>query len=186
MEIVAAIIGVILGFGLSELSQWWRETRKETSHLNTIRHLLGIEIQHNLDIVVEIRRAIMESKPESEGDAIVHRCQRFAGQIFPDFHDRAFVSQSSGLVSSLTVETTARMFTHYDLINAMEALRKKMEFADAQQDQAWMMAGGGRSSVTIRLGESGPDMIFNKSCAYFWKKLDQLLTDIERNGNPMK
>jgi hypothetical protein len=168
------------------LSQWWRESRKQKSQLVSVRRLISLEVRHNLEILNDMKRVVMGEKEENEADAIIHRCQRFAGQPFPEFHDRVFVTQSPDLLPTLDEGTITSLFRHYDCINALRELRSKMQSTDAQQDQAWMMAGGGRSSVTIRPGESEPHMIFNKSCRFFWKKLDSLFNDLDSNGNPIK
>ena len=186
MEIFAAVVGVILGFLLSEIAQWLRASRADAKDIQSARAFIALEIQHNLSVLAEIKQSVIGDNPDQENNALLHRCYRFVSLPFPEFHDRAFLTQMSIISSSLDAQTATSLLRHYDKINTLTSLRQKMEEAKSRQDHAWLVASGGRNSVRCDDFGSGPSIPFDQSINSFWKQLDLLLTDIGQNGNPMK
>ncbi len=59
-ELVAAIAGVVLGFGLSELGSWWRERLRARRKARGVRAVLRVEIAKNRE---QLRRMLDSGGP---------------------------------------------------------------------------------------------------------------------------
>ena len=184
MEIAAAVIGVILGFILSEFAQWIRASLDFNKSEKIARSYISIEIQHNLSVLEEIKQTILETNDDPDGRTALHRCYKFITLPFADFHDRAFMSQFNIIASSLEKNIAAQLLCHYDKITALNNLRSKMEQTKAREDHARIVASSGRSTVGCDFANQ-PYTPFLHSASEYWKLLDQLMTEISTNGNPL-
>jgi hypothetical protein len=189
LAIITTIIGGVFGFVLSEISTRRRELREEKQRALSVRTIVSLEIERNLESLRSFWKVIRPEGAESEENK---RSPRDAGREFvnatlPPFSREALNSQLPLLALALKPEQIAPVFRFYDALTTLQTIRR--ELADALNDQNQEVA-------KFRASQSAPGTTpgllyaprtpFDNKLAQVWPEVERLAESALAGGNPLK
>ncbi len=93
IELIATLVGVILGFVLSEGVAWLRDCRQTRRMRKVVRTLLRLETYNNLDLMVRYRGTFKPYLGATDGAATQRAAREFATRALPPWSKSAWESQ---------------------------------------------------------------------------------------------
>ena len=174
---VGTIIGTILGFFLSEWSTKRREDRNEKKQAQSVRTLVSLEIDRNLNLLRDYWPQVEQAADPNDGaeGRKVKFARRFVELAFPEWKREILDSQLSLLATALHEQEVVQVFQFYDRISKVEALRNGLVLA-AQEDKEDQ-----RSPVR---NSYGLPMAFSKRALMYWDECEDIVAQLLGKGNP--
>jgi hypothetical protein len=189
---IPSLIGVWVGFRLSEHSTRDREERAENKQTASGRLLLSIEIDYNLRQLRSLWTDISEIEtPEnlrkiSDSGRRVHeerkfRAKRFVGVTMPVWNRRVWEAQTPLLASALStgeIEKISQLYGQLDTLVSVRASLAEMA-AEQPRQEVWSFPGRDPTYHTVyphRLDDNAPAL---------WAKGEQIVNGLLSNGNPL-
>ena len=186
---MTTIIGGVFGFVLSEISTRRRELREEKQRALSVRTIVSLEIDRNLESLREFWQRV---KPGGEESADAQRSPREAGREFvnatlPPFSREALNSQLPLLALALRPEQIAPVFRFYDSLNTLQTIRRDLAEAinDQNQEVAKFRASQSAPGTTPGLLYA-PRTPFDNKIAQVWPEVERLAEAALASGNPLK
>lgn len=187
--IITTIVGGIFGFALSEFSARRREGREAKQRSESVRLILGLEIDRNLEA---LRAFWTEVKQHDYETPDQDRRKRDVGHKFLEipllsFSRDSLNSQLPLMAFALPKDMISAVFQLYDRLGKLETLRR--ELGEALRDQQEEMARFRASqAVPTALGTLlyAPRTPFDKKAAQVWDEVEALIKSTLDNGNPIK
>jgi hypothetical protein len=178
-----AIFGVLLGFSLSQLAICVRDVLSSKRKSRSIRKIIEIEIDYNLDLLTLLRtdikhlRKIDTLNPKSLS--------------FPIWHRKAFESQLSILSEALDKDKITEIFKFYgDLDKLIATYSKISDLTDSSHQATSSGNEASRSDHPVRSMFDSSSLWHQAStlwdeCLEEWKDFEQLIEDMHEKGNPL-
>jgi hypothetical protein len=188
LAIVTTIIGGVFGFILSEISTRRRELREEKQRAISVRTIISLEIDRNLESLRSFWKAVKPGGTE----AAEQRSPREAGREFvnttlPPFSREALNSQLPLLALALRPEKIAPVFQVYDALSAIQTIRRELAVAldDQNQEVAKFRASQSAPGTTPGLLYA-PRTPFDNKIAQVWPEVERQAETALAGGNPLK
>lgn len=152
LEDLLALVGVVLGFVLSELSQARKERRRTALQVRGVRLLLQQEIFLNLRRLEELWRAV-EAEPSRDVsknyDAVALRhAKRLLETPISGFSRASLTSQLGNLPEALSEKEIASILEFHDDLDSLTTIRSALGRASTEQYEIWMKATEGTGVVS--------------------------------------
>jgi hypothetical protein len=187
--ILTTIIGGIFGFLLSEISTQRRERRTERRQAASVRALLAMEIERNLE---QLRGFWAEVKQKDNPEAAPERrSETLARQLvetpLPPFSREGLNSQLSMVALLLPQADMINTFTFYDGLARLETVRREFSAALDEQEREMSLFRQSQSQSVPgqpRLVYGPRQPLFAKSNQQ-WESVEHLVSDLLQRGNPL-
>lgn len=122
-EIIAAIIGVALGFLLNELVNYFRKRGEQQQQSKAIKTLIKIEIGQNLNWLSQVRQRLDKAHEEARGPQEIDLPNFLARMSMPVWSHRLWESQLPNVALVLSPETIRQVHEfHGDLDKILEII----------------------------------------------------------------
>lgn len=182
VALVGTLIGVLLGFWLSEMAQSRREDREEKRQAKSVRALVSLEIQQNLQQLEEFWRKVSQlDGPIEDEDLRQNQLARRVMELpFASMHREAFESQLSRLPAALSTSLLLRTFEAYKLMARLEVLREALESAARVQDHDRDLA----TQINTR-GLFWGSRRFDRDAPSFFDEFGDIVERLIADGNPL-
>jgi hypothetical protein len=179
--VLTTLLGVVIGFVLSTLNQWLVDRRKERGEAESVRVILRLEIDTNIEA---LRQFWAKSTTSSDGTVMepnnVYRyAQGLIDTPFPRFKQDAFRSQLHLLAKSLAEQQILDVFRVYDDLDKVEELKNKLE--EKKGDIRNVQEIGATSSEGSIVGVE-----FGNLAQVLWPQIENIVIPLLASGNPLK
>src|SRR5258708_37830528 len=182
---VTTIIGGIFGFLLSEVATRRREAREARERSQSVRLILGLEIDRNLET---LRAFWTQIKPSDEtGDRRkLNMTQQFVDIPLLPFSQDGLNSQLPLLAQALPRPVIAAVFQFYDKLGKIQTRHAELNEAnrDQQQEMAKFRASATAPGQTPGIMYAPRTPLDNKG-SQLWNEIEQLFTSLLKDGNPI-
>lgn len=175
-NLIAALVGAVAAFGLtaaSALVSSWFSNRQQAQ---SVRTLLSIEIEQNLELANEFW-----SKIKNLNDGHVYDepelCSRMISLPLPKFSDKVFNSQLPLLTSALKPNQIKQTCLFYDNLNRISPIYSKLDFLYKSYQDSFTSSG-----ILARHA----DMRFSQNAPQIWDEVEAFFTSILVTGNPLQ
>ncbi|MCC7207600.1 MAG: hypothetical protein IT323_09845 [Anaerolineae bacterium] len=188
LAIITTLIGGVFGFVLSEISTWRREMREEKQRAISVRTIVSLEIERNLDNLRAFWKAVKPGSPGSPEERSPREAGReFVNSTLPPFSREALNSQLPLLALALRPDQIAPVFQFYDALGALQAIRRELSAAldDQNQEVAKFRASQTAPGQTPGLLYA-PRTPFDNKVAQVWPEVERLAESALAGGNPLK
>ena len=188
IDAIFGILGVVLGFVLSELAQIRRERSNEKKQAQSVRVLICLEIDMNLRSINDFWLQVTNEEEQPGEDVILRKtrlARRFVDTPYPDLQSRSFEMQIPQLSTSFNELEITLVFQFYERLNRLVILRESLNTFSIHQQDEWNSVSGG--SNAIPLGKSfGMAHKFDKNAPKLWDECESLVAQLVAKGNPLK
>jgi len=176
---VGTIIGTILGFFLSEWSTKRREDRNEKKQAQSVRTLVSLEIDRNLNLLTDYwPRVEQAADPNDDAQGRkIKLASKFIELAFPEWKREILDSQLPLLAMALREQEVVQVLQFYDRLSKVEALRNGLVSA-AQEDKE-----DRRAPVRNSYSSS---MAFSRKALVYWDECESTVAQLLGKGNPLK
>jgi hypothetical protein len=185
--VFTTLLGVVAGFVLSTLGQWFIDWRKERGEAESVRVILGLEIDTNIEALKQFWTkawsfsdgAIMQPNDVSQ------YAQKFIDTPFPRFKREVLKSQMHLLVKSLDKQQIIHVFKIYDDLDMVEVLRNSLAEAAAEQRVEHARVFGSGNAVPLHLATSLMHKLGSQT-QILWPQIENTIIPLLANDNPLK
>ena len=182
---ITTIIGGIFGFLLSEMAARRREAREARERSVSVRLIVGLEIDRNLDT---LRAFWTQIRPSDEtGDRRkLNMTRQFVDIPLLPFSQDALNSQLPLMAQALPRPVIASVFQFYDKLGKIQTLHAELNEAnhDQQQEMAKFRASATAPGQPPGIMYAPRTPLDNKS-SQLWDEIEQLFTSVLKDGNPI-
>ncbi|MEH1903381.1 MAG: hypothetical protein V7L04_18695 [Nostoc sp.] len=169
--ILGAIVGAILGFLISQFSQW----KTQAQQISSVRKMLNLEINQNLRLLAEFKNKANDVSSDYPNDFIIKN-------FFTPYDDRVWRSQVLLLPIALNDEEINQIYVFY---MKMDKIVRKYNFINGLVSElneiGMIQVGGGvwLSETMIKV-EKRDNLI--KEVKTEWKELNKMMTELINNN----
>lgn len=188
IDAILGILGVILGFILSELAQIRRERNNEKKQAQSVRVLICLEIDMNLRSLGDFWSQVTNIEGEHSEDVNLRKwrlAKRFIDIPFPELQSRSFEMQIPQLSISLSELEITLVFQFYERLNRLVTLRENLNTFSIDQQNEWNIASGGSGSIPLEKS-FGMAHKFDRNAPLLWDECESLIAQLVAKGNPLK
>lgn len=190
-NIISALVGTAVGFGLSECSTLIRAWRLNRQQAQSVRILLSIEIDQNLSLLNEFW-----AKIKNLNDECVHNkpelCVRMIGLPLPKFSEKVLNSQLPQLTSALNPNQIEQVSQHYNSLGGISNIYAKLN--ELYRDTADLSNPISIPPVTtdhdlkrnFRRQVALMSTTFGMNACLYWDEAQTLFTSTVTIGNPLQ
>ena len=187
IEALFALLGTVIGFVLSEWATTRRENRNEKRQAQTVRALIGLEIERNLSLLRDFWSQL-KTTPLPENDAAANKrrlAQRFVELPLPEWKQRVLDSQLSFLPLAIHEKEVTQVFLFYDRLSNLQACRAQLTVLSQDKTQQQ------RADRQTFRGEPMPisgyvPPKFDTNAPAIWDQCESIVAEIEAEGNPLR
>jgi hypothetical protein len=179
-----AIIGVLLGFVLSQLATSIRDLRFANKKARSIRRIIELEIEHNLGLLT-----FLKGKVE-----LAHKADQFTPQsiLFPVWQRKGFESHLPAMPDALNENNIVEVFAFYrdlELLGDAYSRILALKTARASAIEAGNEASHGSRGSTSNMFKAGEkwseaEKIHDEMLEQ-WESFEQLIRKVLESGNPL-
>jgi hypothetical protein len=187
---IGTVIGVILGFALSEWAAKRREERETGKRNKSSREIIILEIDVNLKTLNglwdEINKGWNDSGESTNKPSKRELAKKLIEQPFDVFSKRAFESQLSNLADAFSSLEVIQVFQFFNRLEKIEDIREKldrlMKLQIVEERHAIVDTG---VYVGSRVSKPHPRP-FDNQVDSLWDECRSLISQTFAKGNPIK
>lgn len=177
------IVGVLLGFSLSQGASYFKEQATAKKLERSVRKMIYLEIEHNLTLLSLLRDEVTLARQIDKLDP--------QSLFFPTWHYKAFESHLSTLPEALNEDKIVRIFKFYGDLDKLTRIYSKMSSLKNASHKA--TADGNEATYSDHPVKSMFDSSFLweeatklwSDCLNQWTKFEQLIQEMQEKGNPL-
>jgi len=185
MEAILGVVGIILGFALSELAAWWRQNRTEKKQARAVRTLLTIEIDQNLALLRDWWSEVTDidsSLLYDADDYYLIPASRLIELPLPSWSHKMWESQSQFLAIALNHEEIRQLSEIHGGIDTIEAIHSALTGAYAQQQEDLRSVRSKTGSAILPFGLT---LRFTAAARQLWPECKRAASELLTRGNPL-
>jgi len=185
--VVGTLLGTVVGFFLSERGTKRREERNEKRQAQSVRTMVSMEIDRNLELLEESWREVNDT-PESDDDQEARKrvlARRFIELPLPTWNRESLDSQLLLLPMALSEQQIVRVFQFYDRLSKLGAIRTELAMAAEVQREEWMAASGGQGMIPMHISHFLRRK-FDEKAPTYWGECQRNVENMLTEGNPLK
>lgn len=184
-KIVGSLIGVVVGFLLSQFAGFVKGTAAKRRERNSIRRLLSLELNQNLSQLEDYWHDVSLSPDEDEPKEnqtlrLVRRSQEIP---YPSFVSIVWQSHISRLAEFLNEEELKEVWRQYEIIRFLPSLHEKLGSATTCKTEREY--GYSRASRALRV-QGINSATFKSESAALMMEFKILIEESLKIGNPLK
>lgn len=181
--IITTVMGVVMGLGSSELSNWRRDRKAKRRKINSTRTLISLENERNLELLKEfcykLNKADENEADEDESKIeIVHRLIKMPMPCWDDFMWR---KQASLLTITFKDKEIIAISSFNNSLEVLKSIYSKLIDLDAKDreiNSTYASSGAKLSSLprSNRFKEEAPGL---------WDEFEEITLELIKKGNPL-
>lgn len=181
--IITTVMGVVMGLGSSELSNWRRDRKAKRRKINSTRTLISLENERNLELLKEFCYKLNKvDENEADDDEskidIVHRLIKMPMPCWDDFMWR---KQASLLTITFKDKEIIAISSFNNSLEVLKSIYSKLIDLDAKDreiNSTYASSGAKLSSLprSNRFKEEAPGL---------WDEFEEITLELIKKGNPL-
>ena len=178
MDALWTILGIVVGWGLGELSSWWRDTRAKKETSKGVRTMVSLELDRNLSLLDEFWDKVghYEGGETDKAQIKIQLARRFVAFPLPFWTRQMWESQFPLLSGALSdSEIGAVHQVHCDL-ESIGRIQEVMRSLGQEQNEA--LRGPPVSWI--------PSQGFDRGTPGLWAELERITESLLAKGNPLR
>jgi len=185
MEAIVGLVGIVLGFALSELATRWREDRTQKRQARACRTLLSLETDQNLALLREWWSEVTDidsSLPQDPHHHYLVLASRLIELPLPSWSHKMWESQSQFLAIALNHEEIRQLSEIHGGIDTIEAIHSALTAAYTQEQEALRSV---RSNTGSAILPFGLPLRFTAAAPQLWTECERAVSELLARGNPL-
>jgi hypothetical protein len=179
--LVGVLLGVILGFLLTEFGAQRQQEQSEERQRHSVRTILSLEVEENLRLLWFYWGTVKKLPDGADGDAIT-RSRRLSQVPMPGWSHRAWESLVGSLAVALSAQEIRYVHIHHSRLDQITAIRAQLsDFAEKQEAKLSSLEGI-RGRVESMADSSRP---FDRNAAELWASCERTVGELYKRGNPL-
>lgn len=181
--IITTIVGVVMGLGSSELSNWRRDKKAKRRKINSTRTLISLENERNLELLKEFWYKLNKSEEDevSEDESPIDIVHRLIKMPMPCWDDFMWKKQASLLTITFKDKEIVAISSFNNSLESLKSIYSKLVDLDAK-DREFNSAYASRGAEMSSLPHSNR---FKEEAPGLWDEFEEITSCLIKNGNPL-
>ena len=178
MPILATCLGVVMGLGSSELSNWRRDRKSKRRKINSTRTLISLENERNLELLKDFWYKLNKTDIDESKLDLAHRLIKMP---MPSWNETMWEKQASLLAITFSDKEIIAVSSFNNCLEILRSIYSKLVDLDAKDreyNSTYASSGAKLSSIprSNRFHEEAPSM---------WDEFEKIAVNLIENGNPL-
>ena len=181
--VITTVLGVVMGLGSRELSDWHKAKKAKRRKINSTRTLILLENERNLELLKEFWYKLNKSD-ENEEDAVESKidiAHRLIKMPMPCLDNFMWRKHASLLTITFKDKEIVNISSFNHCLESLKSIYSKLVDLDAKDrefNSAYASGGVELSSInrSTRFKEEAPGL---------WDEFEEITLGLIRKGNPM-
>jgi hypothetical protein len=183
-KIIGSLVGVIVGFVLSQVATYMKESSVRKKERISIRNLILMELEQNINLLEDYWHDVSLSPDEDEPeenytDRLVRRTKEIP---YPPLISIVWQSHIGRLAEVLENEELKSIWRQYEIFRFLPILHERLVISDSEKVKREY--GYSRASRALRT-QGLTSATFNSESAALMMEYKTLITEVLENGNPL-
>jgi hypothetical protein len=182
------LLGAIIGFVLSEISQYFRNNKNEAKQKESVRKIVYLEIEKNLELLRAFNKTIndpegitlpVDTKGDKESESVrkYQLALRFLGIPFPTFLTLSYESQLQYFSLAFQENEINKIFSFYNFFPRLTTIKNYLKSAKDAYDRMKELP---RDQTTYHAAIN-----FLTAAPPLWDEMSLIICEILEHGNPI-
>ena len=181
--IITTILGVVMGLGSRELSDWHKAKKSKRRKINSTRTLILLENERNLELLKEFWYKLNKSDESKEeiNESKIDIAHRLIKMPMPCLDNFMWRKHASLLTITFKDKEIVAVSSFNNCLESLKSIYSKLVDLDAKDrefNSTYASSGADLSSLprSTRFKEEAP---------YLWDEFEEITLDLIKNGNPL-
>lgn len=181
--VITTVLGVVMGLGSSELSNWRRDKKAKRRKINSTRTLISLENERNLELLKEFwyKLNISDEDEASEDESKIDAAHRLIKMPMPCWDNFMWRKQASLLTITFKDKEIMTISSFNNFLESLKSIYSKLLDLDAKDrefNSTYASSGAKLSSLprSNRFKEEAPGL---------WDEFEEIAVGLIKNGNPL-
>lgn len=178
--IITTILGVVMGLGSSELSNWRRDKKTKRRKINSTRTLISLENERNIELLKDFWYKLNQSDEDEEESkiALSHKLIKMPMPCWDNFMWR---KQASLLTITFRDKEIAAISSFNNSLEVLKSIYSKLIYLDAKDREF----NSTYASSGIKLSSLPRSTRFKEEAPGLWDEFEEITSELIKNGNPL-
>lgn len=181
--VITTILGVVMGLGSRELSDWHKAKKSKRRKINSTRTLILLENERNLESLKEFWYKLNKSDENKEeiNESKIDASHRLIKMPMPCLDNFVWRKHASLLTITFKDKEIVAISTFYNCLESLQSIYSKLVYLDAKDrefNSTYASSGADLSSIprSNRFKEEAP---------YLWDEFEEITLGLIKKGNPL-
>lgn len=178
--IITTILGVVMGLGSSELTNWRRDKKTKRRKINSTRTLISLENERNIELLKDFWYKLNQSDEDEEESkiALSHKLIKMPMPCWDNFMWR---KQASLLTITFRDKEIAAISSFNNSLEVLKSIYSKLIYLDAKDREF----NSTYASSGIKLSSLPRSTRFKEEAPGLWDEFEEITSELIKNGNPL-
>lgn len=181
--VITTVLGVVMGLGSSELSNWRRDRKAKRRKINSTRTLISLENERNLELLKEFWYKLNKSEENEvcEDESKIDLAHRLIKMPMPCLEDFMWRKQASLLTITFKDKEIVAVSSFNNCLESLKSIYSKLvdlDTKDREFNSTYASSGAELSSLprSTRFHEEAPGL---------WDEFEEITSLLIKKGNPL-
>jgi hypothetical protein len=179
--IIATILGVVMGLGSSEVSNWRRDRRTKKRKINSTRTLISLENERNIELLKEFWYKLNGTEEVDDDESKIKLAHRLIKMPMPSWNDIMWRKQASLLAITFEDKEIIAISSFNNCLEILRSIYTKLidlDTKDREYNSTYAASGAKLSSIprSNRFHEEAPGL---------WDEFEEITSKLIAKGNPL-
>jgi hypothetical protein len=179
---VATVLGVVMGLGSSEISNWRRDRRTKKRKINSTRTLIFLENERNMELLKDFWYKLnKEDKYIAEDEFKIKMAHRLIKMPMPSWNEIMWKNQASLLAITFRDTEIIAISSFNNCLEVLRSIYSKLIDLDTK-DRDYNSTYG---SSGVELSALPKSTRFHEEAPGLWDEFEKITLKLIENGNPL-
>jgi hypothetical protein len=183
VPIMTTVLGVVMGLGSSELSNWRRDKKAKRRKINSTRTLISLENERNLELLKEFwyKLNISDEDEAGEDESKIDAAHRLIKMPMPCWDNFMWRKQASLLTITFKDKEIMAISSFNNFLESIKSIYSKLLDLDAKDREfnSTYASSGAELSLLPRSNR------FKEEAPGLWDEFEEIAVGLIKNGNPL-
>ena len=183
VPIMTTVLGVVMGLGSSELSNWRRDKKAKRRKINSTRTLISLENERNLELLKEFwyKLNISDEDEVGEDESKIDTAHRLIKMPMPCWDNFMWRKQASLLTITFKDKEIMAISSFNNFLESLKSIYSKLLDLDAKDREfnSTYASSGAELSLLPRSNR------FKEEAPGLWDEFEEIAVRLIKNGNPL-
>ena len=183
VPIMTTVLGVVMGLGSSELSNWRRDKKAKRRKINSTRTLISLENERNLELLKEFWYKLNISDEDEAGEDVskIDAAHRLIKMPMPCWDNFMWRKQASLLTITFKDKEIMAISSFNNFLESIKSIYSKLLDLDAKDREfnSTYASSGAELSLLPRSNR------FKEEAPGLWDEFEEIAVGLIKDGNPL-
>ncbi|MCE5213165.1 MAG: hypothetical protein LLF83_00385 [Methanobacterium sp.] len=179
---MATVLGVVMGLGSSEISNWRRDRRTKKRKINSTRTLIFLENERNMELLKDFWYKLnKEDEYIVEDEFKIKMAHRLIKMPMPSWNEIMWKNQASLLAITFRDTEIIAISSFNNCLEVLRSIYSKLIDLDTK-DREYNSTYG---SSGVELSALPKSTRFHEEAPGLWDEFEKITLKLIENGNPL-